>query len=245
MIKRAALIILLLVIATMGVLQFPEAFVPKQLDYKNFELYSKDSIVLNDDLIKVLDSVIVNIKKSEFYQGDQVFELYFIKGTFYERVAQLFGANHLASSKFNKHLYFGDPNFAHSKLVKGLESHGWVNLVQIISHEAVHSQMYQDYSQFGFMKTQPWINEGYCEYISYDPQRNKATYNLADLYHKYKHSDDDWVATEYASLTPRLYLRDRIIMEYLMDHKGLSILDIIGDSQLNPETILTEIDGHL
>jgi len=204
----------------LGLLQFPEIFIDEQLRYKSFELYSKDSIISNSELENVLDSVMVNLKRSHFYQEDQIFELYFIKGTFYEKLVRLFGADNLASAQYDKHIYFGSPNFVQNKLIKGLDKHEWANLVQLISHESVHSQMYTDYSVLGFMKTASWINEGYCEYISYYPEKSKPACKLFDLYSIYKKSNSSWVETEFGSMTPRLYLRDRIIIEYLIDYKN-------------------------
>ena len=239
------MVIFVIGLTLLGLLQFPELFLNKNLEYKSFELYSKNSIELNSELKSVLDSVIVNIKRSYFYQEDQIFELYFVKGTFYESIVKLFGVDHLASAQYDKHLYFGDPNFDQSKLIKGLDRYEWANLVQLISHEAVHSQMYTDYSVLGSMKTPSWINEGYCEYISYFPLKKNSEYKLLDLYTLYKKSDSSWIETEFGSMTPKLYLRDRIIMEYLIDYKNLHILEIIENETLNPEELLEEIEIEL
>ncbi len=229
-------------LATLGVLQFPELFIDKKLEYKSFELYSKHPIELNSDLKNALDSVMANIKRSHFYQEDQTFELYFVKGTSYESIVKLFGVDHLASANYDKHLYFGDPDFVQSKIIKGSDRYGWANLVQLISHEAVHSQMYTDYAFLGFMKTPSWINEGYSEYISYYPLKNNPEYKLLDLYTLYKKSASPWIQTEYGSMTPKLYLRDRIVMEYLMDYKKLDILEIVENENLTPQAILEEME---
>lgn len=242
MTKKIVLLIVLFFFCLLGVLQFPELFIDQQLKYKSFELYSDQPITSSNDLEKVLDSVIINLKRSHFYQEDQIFELYFIKGTKYEKLVRLFGADYLASSQYNKHLYFGDPDFTKNKLVKGGNKYEWANLVQLISHEAVHSQMYTDYSLLGFMKTNSWINEGYCEYISYYPLKNKSSYHLDKLYSIYLESNDNWVETEFGSMTPKTYLRDRIIMEYLIDQKNIGITDIIENDKLKPEEVLQEID---
>ena len=116
-----------------------------------------------------------------------------------------------------------------------------MNLIQIISHEGVHSQMYEGHSTLGFMQTPAWINEGYCEYISYAPERSKKEYSLSTLYDKFKVTDSFWIETEYGCMTPRVYLRDRIIMEYLLDYKQMRIMDIIGDEGLDPDNLLVEI----
>ena len=102
--------------------------------------------------------------------------------------------------------------------------------------------MYTDYAFLGFMKTPSWINEGYSEYISYYPLKNNPEYKLLDLYTLYKKSASPWIQTEYGSMTPKLYLRDRIVMEYLMDYKKLDILEIVENENLTPQAILEEME---
>jgi len=104
--------------------------------------------------------------------------------------------------------------------------------------------MYGDYSILGFMKTPNWVNEGYSEYVSYNSIRNDENYELSNLLQRYENTSDFWIETEFKSRTPRMYLRDRIIMEYLIDKKGLDILSIINDNNLEPDEILEEIRFH-
>ena len=114
------------------------------------------------------------------------------------------------------------------------------------NHSAVmwHLPYVYFHSTLGFMQTPSWINEGYCEYISYQYIRKNDHYDLSDLYLKYQNTKDSWVQTEYKSMTPKIYLRDRIIMEYLLDIKKRNILEIINDESLRPEDILAEINSR-
>lgn len=114
-------------------------------------------------------------------------------------------------------------------------------MVQIITHEGVHSQMYGDYSTLGFMQTPSWINEGYCEYISYQPIRNHPDYKLSNLVNKYENNDEAWMKTEYECMTPKQYVRDRILIEFLIDDKQMNIKQIIDDESLVPDKIYEEI----
>ncbi|MEL7124247.1 MAG: hypothetical protein AAFO07_32730 [Bacteroidota bacterium] len=188
-----------------------------------------------------MDKVELNLQLSQFHREDLKHELYFVKGTLYESLIRLFGVKNIASSKFNKHIYLGKPNFKENILRKSDHDYEWVNLVQIISHEGVHSQMYKDYSTLGFMKTPSWINEGYSEYISYLPIRKQPNYNLTEVFYRYEKASELWVKTEYQSMTPKQYLRDRILIEYLLDVKQMSILNIINDETLDPQELLEEI----
>ncbi len=167
--------------------------------------------------------------------------MYFIKGSLYETLIGLFGKKNIASAKFNKHIYIGKPDF--EKNILGVKNNDleWVNLVQIITHEGVHSQMYRDYSRFGIMKTPSWINEGYAEYISYRMARKQPDYELSMLLEKHEKTEAYWVRTEYKSMTPKQYIRDRILLEYLIDNKQMSIEEIIDGESIEPEEIMKEI----
>ncbi|MGJ8743033.1 hypothetical protein [Polaribacter sp.] len=164
-----------------------------------------------------------------------------MKDTFYEKLIGVFGMNNIASSKYNKHIYIGSPDFRKNTLTKEKNEYEWLNLVQVVTHEAVHSQMYRDYSKLGFMVTPSWINEGYAEYISYYKTSRQHNYPLSKLFERYQKSNHNWVKTEIGSLTPKQYLRDRILIAYLIDEKNMSIDDIIKDEYLKPSEILEEI----
>ena len=242
MIKKSLILLIILLLSVIIIVQFPELFIGKKIEYGSFIIYSNDEINFNEDVKNILDSVQMNLKESQFYQEGLELELYFVKGTLYERLIGLFGMKNIASSKFNKHIYIGIPNFKENILKKGKSDFEWLNLVQIISHEGVHSQMYKDHSILGFMKTPSWINEGYSEYVSYRRVRNDMNYELSKLFQEYESTSDFWVETEFKSITPRIYLRDRIIVEYLIDEKGLDILGIINDNTLEPDKLLEEIE---
>ena len=241
MIKKLFISLVAIIIVLLTVLQFPNLFIEKKIEYGSFILYSNSDLRLSDEMKNILDSVSINLKSSEFYDANQKLDLYFVKVTLYEKLIRLFGAKNIASSKFNTHIYTGNPDFKNNVLRKGNHKTEWLNLIQIISHEGVHSQMYSDYSWLGFMQTPSWINEGYCEYISYSPIRESTEYDLANLYDKYANTTDFWVETEYKAMTPKQYVRDRILIEYLIDYYQMDILSIIEDKSLEPEELLEEV----
>ena len=182
--KRISLLILLIGIGLIGILQFPSLFIKKCSSYKSFEIYSNDKIDVNNNVKKILDSVQLNLNNSKFKKEDDKYKLYFVRGTLYEKLIRIFGAKNLASSKYSTHIYSATPDFETGKLIRTNNDYDWLNLVQIITHECIHTQMYNDYSNFGIMQTPSWINEGYCDYISYRPIRNKNSYNLSTLIDK-------------------------------------------------------------
>ncbi len=242
--KKGILSIILLILILVGVIQLPNLFIKKNFDYKSFQIYSNEKIELDESVKNILDSVTVNLNKSKFKKESDTYELYFVRGTLYENLLRIFGRKNMAFSKFNKHVYSAIPNFKEGVLTRNNNEYEWLNLVQIISHEGVHSQMYEDHSKLGFMKTPSWINEGYAEYISYSPVREKASYHLPELISKLEKAKGFWIKTEYGSMTPRQYMMDRLLVEYLIDIKGMSIEKIIADESIDPIELYKEIKNH-
>ena len=243
--KKIVLLTVVFLITLIGLAQFPNLFIKKNFTYKSFEIYSNQEIELDEHVENILDSVIVNLDKSDFKKESHKYELYFIRGTFYEKLIRLFGRKNMAFSKYEKHIYSAVPDFKKGILKRNNNEYEWLNLVQIISHEGVHSQMYEDYSRFGFMQTPSWINEGYAEYISYLPVREKNSYQLSDLFYKLEKEKGFWVKTEYGSMTPRQYMYGRMLVEYLIEVKGIPIEKIIRDKLIDPIETYNEIKSHL
>ncbi len=234
--RRLLYVFLVGLLALLCVVQFPQWFVKKHFTYRCFEVFAPESLSCNKGCQAVLDSAQLLLAESAFYQPEQVFELYFVQGTLYEKLLGIFGTKNIASSKYNKHVYIGRPDFEHGRLRQGDHPYQWLNLVQIISHEGVHSQMYTDYATWwGGMQTPSWLNEGYCEYIAYQPFNQAPGYQISETYQRYLRDKEDWVQTEHGAYTPRLYLRDRILMEYLLLEQGLTIEQLIAAKPSNQQ----------
>lgn len=236
-------LILVLILAVLLIsVQFPKIFIKKQFSYRSFDLYSNTELALNHDSKNVLDSVLTNLKTSDFYRTEEQFELFFIHGTFYEQLIRFFGRKNMAFSKFDQHFYSATPDFSTSLLHRNNNEYEVLNLVQIISHEGVHSQMYKDYYKKGRMQTPSWINEGYCEYISNRAIREKPNYQLSTILDRLNNTEGSWVKTSYGHMTPRSYLRDRILIEYLIEVKKRTILEVISDQSLQQDSLLKEVN---
>ncbi|MEM7104963.1 MAG: hypothetical protein AAF502_17635 [Bacteroidota bacterium] len=244
MLKKVILSALFLLVLTVVIVQFPKLFIGKVGAYKSFTIYSNKAIEIDESVKIVLDSVLSNLQESAFHNDDNRFELFFIKGTFYEKLIRLLGRKNIAFSKFEKHIYAATPNFKTGVLGEKHNAYEWLNLVQVISHEGVHSQMYPDYYKNFRMITPFWINEGYSEYISYRPIREQEGYHLSDLVQKLESNEDEWLITEYHSMTPREYVKSRVLIEYLIDVEQREITDIIEDKTLDPNKLYLQIKSY-
>ena len=242
--KRYILIIIAILLVGFALFQFPHLYFKKQFSYKSFDVYSNEQLDKKEALL-ILDIVENNIIKSAFYQEDQKFKLVFVGGSKYQKLMYFLGAKNIASSKFNLHIYNGKADFKSNILVAGEDPLQKVNLEQIIAHECVHSQMYPEYSTLGVMKTPHWINEGYCEYISYRKQRESGAYNIKSLWSTLEQDTNQWLKTSYEHYSPREYLEALMMVEYLIKNKGMTIEKIIADETIIPDSIQEEIFKEL
>ena len=244
MIKKIGLFIVVLTVGLIGLAQYPHLLINKRFEYKSFVIYSNENIEPSESMKSVLDSVLNNINTSRFKKDDNRYELYFTDGSTYEKIIRLFGMKNIASSRFEKHIYNATPDFDQGILEKNNNEYERLKLVQIISHGWIHTQMYYDYSRLGIMQTPSWVNEGYCEYISYIPVRDREDYKLSNLVTNLENNHDAWLRTEHNTMTPRQYVKDRVIIEYLINVKGLDILEIISNEALDPNEIYAEIKKY-
>jgi len=217
LIKKLLVLSGLIIVTIIALVQYPSLFIRLTGEYKSFKIYSNQSIEIDQSVKTVLDSVILNLNESQFKDDSSILELYFVRGTLYEKLIRLTGMKNMAFSKFEKHIYSAHPKFIKGRLERNSNAYEWLNLVQIISHEGVHSQMYKDYYKYLKMTTPGWINEGYAEYISYRPIRERQNYELSDLLYKLESSSNEWLDTEYHSKTPRDYVQSRLLVEYLIE----------------------------
>ncbi len=240
-ITNAVIVCVALFLLAFASVQFPQLYIKKTHSYQQFDIYSNSKIQENTFVKNTLDSVLLNLKRSEFYSPDQKFKLFFVKATSYSKVIEFLGMKNMASSKFDSHIYNAEPDFKSGWLIKGYGDLEKLNLVQVITHECVHSQMYPEYSTLGFMKTQSWINEGYSEYISYAPKRKEQHQSILDLMVSIENSNGVWLKTTYGNYSPRFYLKSRLIVEYLIEVKKMTVKDIINDTSLSPEVVYEDI----
>ncbi len=181
MIKKVVIGLVVLVLLLIGLAQFPHWFIKQQFNYRGFVVYSNAEIQPDEPVQAVFDAVQANLEESVFASSEDQFHLFFIRGTMYEKLIRAFGRRNMAFAKGNRQVYSAWPDFAAGTLHRNNNAIERMHLVQVITHESVHSQMYRDYARFGFLKTPGWINEGYAEYISYGPVRKQGDYRTEDL----------------------------------------------------------------
>ncbi len=232
------LVILLLILA-----HFPRLLVPKQFSYSQFHVYSPKKIILDEEVIFVLDSVQAILEQSDFYAKEQEHHLYFVHQSNYESIIRLIGRKNMAFSMHgNMQIYSAIPDFKKRIIHRNDNDIEKMAMLQVFPHEAVHNQMRIPHSNFSIPTTPYWLNEGYCEFVSYAPIRSDENYSFPDLWKALQENDDYWVMNSFAYYSPRDYIEYRLIMEYLILEKGMDIEQIIQED-IQPDVIRLEINN--
>ena len=230
--KISGLLIILLICTYLGLLVYPNVLFANHHSFKNFEVYSdrKIPIEIND----VLEDVLVRIKKSELYESDDRFSIFFCNASW--RLSLLTrnpNVGGLVNQGLSNNVFIRESEIEKNKIVnptKGQE----IALVEerplsyFLAHEITHS-LQTKIERFMFVTTPKYIVEGYADYIGKGPSFDYGRY-LND----YK--------SNHATMNPTsgLYNKYHLMIAYLIDVKRLTFVEIVRQKRS-----LEEIENEL
>lgn len=116
-------------------------------------------------------------------------------------------------------------------------------LVELFAHEFIHNYQYNTYG-FSSLNFPFWKLEGYCEYVM---TRRNPDINLAEdiqvlLEAESKKMEDwDWIQYGEGFGTTPIYLRSRLMIQYLIEVKGKTYDQIVNDDSINEKELKEEM----
>lgn len=127
-----------------------------------------------------------------------------------------------------------------------------MNLVTTLAHELVHCLQanHHGFAELNITnRPPPWKNEGYPEYVSQRQIREHQDYDLrssvsALLAYRGDSRLPGWIAAEDGFDRPVRYYRWRLLVEYLLDVKGLDYAEIMSDTIREHETYESMVAWH-
>lgn len=173
------------------------------------------------------------LRKSELFSEDVEIQLCLNDGSNFPHRFPLKGG--IAYSYWNKAvIYRSQPDFIRNRaFYTWEENHGqersW-DLVELLAHEFTHTLQSQQ-NRLSPLQYASWKIEGYAEYIS--RAHRKETFDLAENITKLKTARENpakglpWIRFEDGSGCPESYFTYRLLIQYLMEKKGLSYLEIL------------------
>jgi hypothetical protein len=231
----------LCLVTTISLILNPQILFAEKVVYKNFNIYS-DSQIPNT-YKSVIDYAIEVIKTSEIYEPDHQMDIFLCHESFYNDFDTKLLGFAMAKSLHNNILLKVPVDFDKNILI------GWNsnrNLKKTIAHEAIH---FYQMNRYGMMRFSPithppsWKGEGYPEYVAYQKDIKSDDYDLVDSITKIKEFEktgEYWFPTEPGQVDPLVYYKGRVMIEYLIDIKGMTYTEILDES-VTEEKVIEEM----
>ncbi|OQA05530.1 MAG: hypothetical protein BWY67_02120 [Bacteroidetes bacterium ADurb.Bin397] len=195
--------------------------------HSNYSVFHHQS--LDPTLLSHLDNATEHLKTSEFYNPNLQLDICLNDGSSYPDLMKTLRGPAFAWGFYNKVILQGTTNVPEN--IVELHGYKW-NLTQLLTHEMTHCLQF-DY--LGLRKSNPiagipdWKWEGYAEYIS---RQNPNQKNLSKNIDRLIASDETlWeVKFEDGTISPREYYNYWTLVQYCMDIKKMSYLQILDDT---------------
>lgn len=209
---------------------YPDNLFARRVVHKEFSLYSNQTVKGN--LKQVLNNAIDIAKASELYDSSYQYDIFLTDGSFYKDVVFKLVGPSLARSIDNNILLNIKADFEQNLLIGPKNKR---DLTRTIAHEMVHCLQMKKYGllQFNPINHPPlWKLEGYPEYVVNKPVINSPAYRFTEtvkLLRDYEKKSATWVELQPGHFDPIVYFKGRVMIEYLMDIKGMSYDQILSD----------------
>lgn len=210
----------------------PQMLFASAFDHQAFTVYSAADF---DEvhLVARLDQAYALIKHSELHDKDYHFEVLLAHNHFFNDIEDLQGKGPIARATAG-YITVKVP-------IEPKENYAWgnngkVELTYLLAHEMIHSLQANRYGLLNFssIKHPPmWKLEGYPEYIARRNQLKDNDYRFKSEVQRYvklmETSDDMFVEVAKGHFVPFYYYKGRLMVEYLMDIKGMTYDEILKD----------------
>jgi hypothetical protein len=244
--KLIAFLLLLCIVFALGltaIILFPQPLFANKLEHGNFRVYANEKI--NEKIIDILDAAKDRAASSELYDRDYHYDILLSDGSFYNSIDDLVLGSGVAGRAVDNNVVIKIPVDIEHNIATGKRSR--VNLTWLIAHEMVHCLQENRFGMFRFnpLHHPPvWKLEGYPEYVSRVDSRSVPSYSLIKEIEHYtelaRSASDGWLEVEPGHRMPDSYVKGKLMIEYLIDEKGLTYQQIL-DEEIGEEQVYKEM----
>ena len=211
---------LLLIGVYIYLILFPQVLFSNTIAYRNFKIYANEKI--DDKIYEIIDNVIVQLQTSAIYDSTVHQKVFFIEGSFYEKMTKYFSIERAGYHEFlvNNSMVVPKVDVKNNSITY---SDGRVrNLAQTIIHESVHTLQEKKLGFWRVIKVPEWKIEGYAFYIA----KTNLILNNGRLSYQY-------VKSNFADLknhsNHKHYWMYGIMTGYVLNEKHLSFDQFMSD----------------
>lgn len=207
--------------------------------YGDFTIYSNNEIP--ESYKTTIDEAIELIGTSEIYEPNHKLHIFISHGSlFNELETKIFGYA-VARCTYNNIILKAEVDFNKNMLLIGNNSKR--DLIKTIAHEAIH---FYQMKKSGILNFNPinhppqWKMEGYPEYVAYQKDIRSGDYDIRDSINKlieFEKTGEYLFETSPGQFEPFVYYKGRIMIEYLIDIKGLTYTEILNETVVDEKVI--------
>ncbi len=224
--KLLAGLFLFFLVAVIGIISLilaPQALFAYDWEYKKFHLYTNYPIPT--ELSPALDQALSLVAQSELYDPQYRYEVFFVHQTFYNQIDNLVFDPYAAARPTDNNIFVKAPVDLSQQVA--LTDRSRIPIDYLLAHEMIHCLQENHYGKLRFNPfSHPpmWKLEGYPEYIARQPLRYAPDYDLRNEIKRYLEvkasTNDYWLPATPQHMVPEVYLKGRLLTEYLIDVKG-------------------------
>lgn len=250
-IKKAIVSLLMtafvLISGLVTIMLFPQPLFAHKMEYKQFRVYSDNMPDKGIEII--LDKAYQLVEKSELHDKYYQYDIFFSHDNIYNRIEDLQGKGPAARATAGN-IVFKVSVDIENNLACGVISK--INLTEMLTHEMVHCLQANTLGLLNmnqFNHPPYWKLEGYPEYISRQAKLKDPDYSLTNEIERFieleSKSKDGFVEVSNEHFVPSIYYKGRLMVEYLMDVKGMTYNEILKDQRTEDQIFQEMLDSTL
>jgi hypothetical protein len=227
------LVVTMIVTGIAALVLFPQPLFANKFEHKNISVYSNKEI--HSNIISTLDRATEMLSSCELYEPNYHYDIFLCDGSCYNNIdSKLFGDKPTGRS-IDNNVIIKIPIDIEKNI--GFTRKGNVTLTWLFTHEMTHCLQE---NKFGALLFNPlhqpptWKVEGYADYVATIKERKSVNYNFIKEIDRYnclaKKSTDGAAEVYEGHISPLIYFKGRLLLEYLIDIRKIKYEDVLSNT---------------
>ena len=233
MIVSALMVFVVLISGLATIMLFPQPLFAHKTEYKKFRVYSDN--IPGKNLEVILNNAYNLVEQSELQDVNYQYDIFFSHDNIYNRIEDLQGKGPAARATAGNIVFKVRLDLENNRAYGPMSK---MNLTELLVHEMVHCLQANKLGLWNMNQLNHppyWKLEGYPEYIARQAKLKAEDYNLKNEIKRFveleSKSKDDFVEVSEEFFMPSIYYKGRLMVEYLIDVKGLTYSEVLKDTR--------------
>lgn len=219
---------------------YPQALFANKFEHNQFTVYYNTDYKIEKKAFQViLDNAYKIVENCEMHNPEFKYKVFLAHNNIFNKIEGLQGGDVLARATAWNIVFKIDVDIKNNRMYSDRSK---VDLTVALIHEMVHIMQADKYGLLNFspIKHPPiWKLEGYPEYVARTNYLNSENYDLLKEIQRFLSADEDAKRESFEAVEghfmPTYYFKGRIMVEYLMNIKGMTYDAILKDQSTEEE----------